>query len=104
MASAKPAEVPLEEEPTSFLKSLYYGHVEEDLAFPFPQIPADVKETVAAFSEAYRDFDAANIDSEKIDREHFFPRETVAAMGEFGVLGMTIPEEYGGSGFSSSAY
>jgi len=108
MASAKPAEsltVPLlEEEPSSLLKSLYYGHVEEDLAFPYPEIPADVKETVAAFSDAYREFDAANVDSEKIDREHFFPREVIAAMGDLGVMGMTIPEAYGGSGFSSAAY
>ena len=27
-------------------------------------------------------FDAASIDSEKIDREHFFPREAVKGMGE----------------------
>jgi acyl-CoA dehydrogenase family protein 9 len=88
----------------SFLKALYQGHIEEDLIFPFPEIPADTKETVAAFSDAYRDFDAAHLDSEKIDREHFFPREAVKGMGELGALGMTIPEEYGGGGFSSAAY
>jgi acyl-CoA dehydrogenase family member 9 len=99
MASVKPVT-----EVDSFLKGLFQGHIEESLIFPFPEIPADVKETVAAFSEAYRDFDAANIDSEKIDREHFFPREAVKAMGELGVMGMTIPEEYGGSGFGPSAY
>jgi acyl-CoA dehydrogenase family member 9 len=88
----------------SFLKALYQGDFEEDLIFPFPEIPADTKETVAAFSEAYKDFDAANIDSEKIDHDHFFPREAVKGMGQLGVLGMTIPEEYGGSGFSASAY
>ena len=99
MASVKPVT-----EVDSFLKGLFQGHIEESLIFPFPEISADVKETVAAFSEAYRDFDAANIDSEKIDREHFFPREAVKAMGELGVMGMTIPEEYGGSGFSAAAY
>jgi acyl-CoA dehydrogenase family protein 9 len=105
MASAKPLEPQPETElPSSLLKSLYYGQIEEDLVFPFPQIPEDVKETVAAFSDAYRDFDAVNIDSEKIDREHFFPREVVKAMGELGVMGMTIPEEYGGSAFSAAAY
>src|SRR5258706_1904211 len=88
----------------SFLKAVFQGHIEESLVFPFPEVPADVKETVAAFSDAYRDFDAANIDSEKVDREHFFPREAVKGMGELGALGMTIPEEYGGSGFSSAAY
>ncbi len=63
-----------------------------------------MKETVEAFASAYTDFDAANLDSEKMDAAHFFPREAVKAMGDLGVLGMTIPEEYGGSGFSSAAY
>jgi acyl-CoA dehydrogenase family member 9 len=88
----------------SFLKGLYQGHIAEDLVFPYPEIPADVKETVAAFADAYRDFDAAHLDSEKMDAEHHFPRPAVKAMGELGVLGMTIPEEYGGSGFNSAAY
>jgi acyl-CoA dehydrogenase family member 9 len=98
------AEAPVATECPSFLKSLFLGEFLEEMVFPYPEIPADVKETVEAFSEAWRDFDAANIDSEKFDREHFFPREIVKAMGELGVMGMTIPEEYGGSGFSSVAY
>jgi len=106
MDSAKPAVVEphATTEVPSFLKSLFQGEFLEEMVFPFPEIPADVKETVAAFSDAYRDFDAAYIDSDKIDREHFFPREAVKGMGELGVLGMTIQEEYGGSGFSSAAY
>ena len=106
MDSSKPAvaEPVHAAEVPSFLKSLFQGEFQEEMVFPFPEIPPDVKETVAAFSEAYTEFDAANIDSEKIDREHFFPREAVKAMGELGVLGMAIPEEYGGSGFSASAY
>ncbi len=88
----------------SFLKTLFQGHIAEDLVFPFPEIPQDVKETVEAFAGAYAEFDAAHLDSEKMDAAHFFPREAVKAMGELGVLGMTIPEEYGGSGFSSAAY
>src|ERR1700690_2903746 len=87
-----------------FLKPPFQGHIAEDLVFPFPEIPQDVKETVEAFAAAYTEFDAAHLDSEKMDAAHFFPREAVKAMGELGVLGMTIPEEYGGSGFSSAAY
>ena len=34
---------------------------------PIPEIPADVKETVAAFADAWTDFDAAHLDSEKMD-------------------------------------
>ncbi len=88
----------------SFLKALYEGHIEESLIFPFPEIPEEMKETVEAFSQAYRDFDAQFIDTEKNDAAHFFPREVVKGLGELGAMGMTIPEEYGGGGFSAAQY
>src|SRR4029453_3529380 len=38
-----------------------------------------------------------------IDREARFPRETVRRMGELGLMGIAIPEAYGGSGGGSGA-
>lgn len=38
------------------------------------------------------------------DREGRFPREIMAEMGEMGLLGMMVPEEYGGAGFSPLSY
>jgi alkylation response protein AidB-like acyl-CoA dehydrogenase len=32
------------------------------------------------------------------DREHHFPREELAALGELGALGMVVPEEWSGAG------
>ena len=32
------------------------------------------------------------------DREHHFPVDVVHAMGELGLFGLVVPEEYGGSG------
>ena len=32
------------------------------------------------------------------DREHHFPREELAALGELGALGMVVPEQWGGAG------
>lgn len=37
----------------------------------------------------------------KRDREHAFPREIMAELGEMGLLGMSVAEEYGGSSSSS---
>ena len=42
--------------------------------------------------------------AEAIDREARFPRETVTRMGELGLLGITVPETYGGSGGDTVAY
>ncbi|MBI5439943.1 MAG: acyl-CoA dehydrogenase family protein, partial [Deltaproteobacteria bacterium] len=96
--------VKTETEAPSFLKALYQGRFDESLVFPFPQIPEDTKELVTAFADAYRDFDAQFINSEKIDADHFFPRDVVKGLGDLGAMGMSIPEEYGGSGFSATAY
>jgi acyl-CoA dehydrogenase family protein 9 len=96
--------VKTEAEVTSFLKSVFLGHIDESFIFPYPDIPEDTKEIVAAFTDAYKDFDAAHIDSEKFDHDHFFPRDVVKGLGDLGAMGMTIPEEYGGSGFSATAY
>jgi acyl-CoA dehydrogenase len=38
------------------------------------------------------------------DRSHEFPDEIVAEMGEMGLLGMLVPEEYGGTGLDLLSY
>ena len=38
------------------------------------------------------------------DREPVYPRDTLAAMGELGLLGIMTPEAYGGSGLGTLAY
>jgi alkylation response protein AidB-like acyl-CoA dehydrogenase len=42
--------------------------------------------------------------AEELDREHRFPYEIVAELAELGLLGMTIPEEYGGGGTDTLSY
>src|ERR671935_569192 len=42
--------------------------------------------------------------AEELDREKRFPYELVAELGELGLMGMTIPEEYGGAGADTLAY
>jgi butyryl-CoA dehydrogenase len=42
--------------------------------------------------------------AEEIDREGRFPHETVKRMGELGLLGITVPERWGGSGADTVSY
>jgi alkylation response protein AidB-like acyl-CoA dehydrogenase len=42
--------------------------------------------------------------AEELDREKRFPYELVAELGELGLMGMTIAEEYGGSGADTVSY
>ena len=58
-----------------------------------------VRRTVREFAEAR----VAPV-AEEFDREHRFPYELVEEMAELGLMGMTIPEEYGGAGADTVAY
>jgi len=42
--------------------------------------------------------------AEELDREHRFPYELVSELAELGLMGMPIPEEYGGGGTDTLAY
>jgi short/branched chain acyl-CoA dehydrogenase len=42
--------------------------------------------------------------AEELDRESRFPYELVAELAELGLMGMTIPEEYGGAGADTVSY
>jgi short-chain 2-methylacyl-CoA dehydrogenase len=58
-----------------------------------------VRSTVREFAEAR----IAPV-AEELDRESRFPYDLVAEMAELGLMGMTIPEEYGGGGADTLAY
>ena len=58
-----------------------------------------VRQTVREFAEQR----VAPI-AEELDRESRFPYELVAELAELGLMGMTIPEEYGGAGTDTLSY
>ncbi len=87
-----------------FAKGLYFGYFNQDLIFPYPELPEaeqrQCDETVAAV-QAFAD---QHIDAARIDRECDISPEVVRGLGDLGVLGMTVPTVYGGRGFSQYAY
>src|SRR4051812_49802494 len=52
-----------------------------------------LRETVARFSN-----DQITPRADEIDRQNEFPRDLWPRLGELGVLGVTVAEEYGGAG------
>jgi short/branched chain acyl-CoA dehydrogenase len=42
--------------------------------------------------------------AEELDRDHRFPYDLVAELAELGLMGMTIPDEYGGAGTDTLSY
>ena len=42
--------------------------------------------------------------AEKIDKEEYFPKDMYKQMGEMGLMGMTVPQKYGGAGIDRLSY
>ena len=60
----------------------------------------ELSEDHELFRKAVRDFAEQEIAPHvaKWDREHHFPADVVVKMGELGLFGLAVPEQYGGSG------
>jgi alkylation response protein AidB-like acyl-CoA dehydrogenase len=66
----------------------------------------DLSEEHELIRRTVRDFAVERIVpvAEELDREHRFPYELVRELAELGLMGMTIPEEYGGAGTDTLSY
>lgn len=66
----------------------------------------EINENQKMIAQMVRDFAEKEIkpNMSMWDKEEFFPVDTMKKLGELGLLGIYIPEEYGGSGFSYDEY
>ncbi len=66
----------------------------------------DLTEDQLMIQQMVKDFAEKEIrpNVNKWDKDEIFPLETMKKMGELGLLGIFVPEEYGGSGFSYFEY
>jgi acyl-CoA dehydrogenase family member 9 len=93
-----------EPEPTSFSKSLYFGHIPESLVIPYPRLRAEEKENLKLILDTFRKFADNEIDSKKIDEDAKLPPKVLQGLKDMGLFGIAIPEAYGGLGLSVTAY
>ncbi|MFO0872507.1 MAG: acyl-CoA dehydrogenase family protein [Phycisphaerales bacterium] len=86
------------------IKNVFWGSFREDLVFPYP--PTNAEETarcdqlIAALDEYLRTEHPAV----EIDQKQEIPEWVIKRLFDLGVLGMTIPKEYGGGGFGITSY
>ena len=88
----------------SFTRGVFLGEIREDLVFPFPEPSAEEKESLAAILDAFRSWAADNLDPAQLDHDGKFPDAVRQGMAELGLMGLNIPEAYGGFGASAMVF
>ncbi len=93
----------------SFVRGIFAGAMHDALLFPFPEPldthdPAEAK-TARRLIDALRQMRADGlVDSAAFDESETIPEPTIQALAHHGLLGLTIPQEYGGVGLSATGY
>ena len=86
---------------SSFAKSLLLGEIHEELVFPFPKPDSSEQDRIRALTSSLREMP---YDAVRIEEERWIGDDTLAELGERGLLGLYVPEEYGGQGLSQTGY
>ena len=93
---------------SSFTRGIFAGVVLDSLLFPYPrpldERNSDEARTVRRLIKDLRTLEGDVIDSAKFDEEETIPDNVIKAFAQIGMLGLTIPRQYGGLELSSSAY
>ena len=92
----------------SFTRGVFAGAVHDSLLFPYPpsldkRDPDEARVVRRLIRELHR-LRGDLIDPARIDAEETVSEDVIRALAEIGLLGLTIPKEYGGLGLSSTAY
>jgi len=81
------------------------GEIEQDVLFPFPELAADQKETLHEIASAVEDLlGPLHEDFRQWDVAGEMPADFIEELGQFGLFGLIIPEQYGGMGLGNMAY
>jgi acyl-CoA dehydrogenase family protein 9 len=89
---------------SSFAKSLFLGHIPEEMVFPYPKPDDGEQQKVRALIRSLRELAAERIDVRKIEDERWIGDDLVRELGERGLCGLYVPERYGGQGLSQTGY
>jgi acyl-CoA dehydrogenase family protein 9 len=88
---------------SSFSKALFLGEIHEGLAFPWPQPDPAEQDRIRALIASVREL-GDTIDPAEIEEKRWIGDKLVRELGERGLCGLYVPEEYGGQGLSQTGY
>ncbi|HWC89595.1 MAG TPA: acyl-CoA dehydrogenase family protein, partial [Pirellulales bacterium] len=100
------AEVLLGPEPSTMgvVKNYFWGNMRQELVFPYPTVDADENARCEKMLDALDVYLKTEHPATLIDQEQEIPQWVIKRLFELGVLGMTIPREFGGAGLGITCY
>ncbi|MCH2141479.1 MAG: acyl-CoA dehydrogenase family protein [Phycisphaerales bacterium] len=91
-------------ETMGFIKNLFWGNYRSDSVFPYPEVGAEetarCDQMLAELDEYLKNEHPAF----EVDRDQEIPHWCIKRLFEIGVMGMIVPQEYGGGGFGITSY
>ena len=87
-----------------FVKNLFWGRFREDLVLPYPETGAEETAQCDQLLAELEGYLKSEHPATQIDQEQEIPRWVVDRLFRIGVLGMTIPREFGGLGMGITSY
>ena len=88
---------------SSFTKSLFLGEIHEEMVFPWPQPDPDEQDRIRGLNAAAREI-GERMDHREIEEKRWIGDDVIAALGEAGLCGLYVDEQYGGQGLSQTGY
>ncbi len=93
-------------EPTKMgpVKNIFWGNLKSEFYFPYPQSEAKEQAECDQLLARLDEYLKHEHPAVQIDQEQEIPRRVIDKLFSLGVLGMTIPKEFGGLGMGITSY
>jgi acyl-CoA dehydrogenase family protein 9 len=88
----------------SFTQRIFLGELHEEMIFPFPRLSPDDDEAQRAILDSFRSWASNAVDRTRHDREGKFADGVREGMAELGLMGLNIPERFGGFGANAKVF
>jgi acyl-CoA dehydrogenase family protein 9 len=88
----------------SFTKGVFLGEIKEDLILPFPALSPGDAESQRMILDSFHEWAKGAVDRKKHDHDGKFADGVREGMAELGLMGLNIPEEYGGFGANAKVF
>jgi acyl-CoA dehydrogenase family member 9 len=88
---------------SSFAKSLFLGEIHEDVVFPFPRPDDEERRKIRELVASAREL-GDSYDQRAVEERRWLGDDVIRELGERRLLGLYVPERYGGAGLTQTGY